>query len=243
MRSGGSAGRGRPRVQRTTQGSSPSTSTTSAWASDVAMSEPCPPAFIRTAPPIDPGTPTAHSNPVSPTAAVRRATTGSAAPPPAVTIEPSMSMSEANSVMLTAIPAKPSSATSRLDPRPTTSTGRPEARRAAATARRSSTVRARTNRAAGPPTLYVVIGASGSSLVASDPRTRAAMSALASPVLTPPSGGSGGRGSPRGAWRCPRSPSRCTRRPAPPHRPGTTPGPRAAAARRPERADGRRARR
>ena len=38
-------------------------------------------------------------------------------------------------------------------------------------------MRARTNRAAGPPTLYVVIGASGSSLVASDPRTRAAMSA------------------------------------------------------------------
>ena len=30
------------------------------------MSEPCPPAFIRTAPPIEPGTPTAHSNPVRP---------------------------------------------------------------------------------------------------------------------------------------------------------------------------------
>ena len=40
------------------------------------MSDPCPPAFIRTAPPIDPGTPTAHSNPVSPAAADRRATTG-----------------------------------------------------------------------------------------------------------------------------------------------------------------------
>ena len=49
------------------------------------MSEPCPPAFIRTAPPIEPGTPTAHSNPVSPAAAVRRASTGSATPPPAVT--------------------------------------------------------------------------------------------------------------------------------------------------------------
>ena len=47
-----------------------------------AMSEPCPPAFMRTAPPIEPGTPTAHSNPVSPAAAVRRATTGRLAPPP-----------------------------------------------------------------------------------------------------------------------------------------------------------------
>ena len=50
-----------------------------------AMSEPCPPAFMRTAPPIDPGTPTAHSNPVSPAAAVLRATTGSAEPAEAVT--------------------------------------------------------------------------------------------------------------------------------------------------------------
>ena len=49
------------------------------------MSEPWPPAFIRTAPPTEPGTPTAHSNPVSPAAAVRRASTGSATPPPAVT--------------------------------------------------------------------------------------------------------------------------------------------------------------
>ena len=52
------------------------------------MSEPCPPAFIRTAPPIDPGTPTAHSKPVSPAATVRRATTGSAAAAPASTSLP-----------------------------------------------------------------------------------------------------------------------------------------------------------
>ena len=50
-----------------------------------AMSEPCPPAFMRTAPPIDPGTPTAHSNPVRPALAVRRATTGSRAAAPART--------------------------------------------------------------------------------------------------------------------------------------------------------------
>ena len=30
------------------------------------MSEPCPPAFMRTAPPTEPGTPTAHSNPRQP---------------------------------------------------------------------------------------------------------------------------------------------------------------------------------
>ena len=51
------------------------------------MSDPCPPAFIRTAPPIEPGTPTAHSNPVRPAAAVRRASTGSATAEPAVHID------------------------------------------------------------------------------------------------------------------------------------------------------------
>ena len=38
-----------------------------------AMSLPCPPAFMRTAPPTEPGTPTAHSKPVTPADAVRRA--------------------------------------------------------------------------------------------------------------------------------------------------------------------------
>ena len=42
-----------------------------------AMSEPWPPAFIRTAPPIEPGTPTAHSKPVRPARRRRRASTGS----------------------------------------------------------------------------------------------------------------------------------------------------------------------
>ena len=41
-----------------------------------AVSEPWPPAFMRTAPPTEPGTPTAHSRPRSPAAAVRRARTG-----------------------------------------------------------------------------------------------------------------------------------------------------------------------
>ena len=49
------------------------------------MSEPWPPAFIRSAPPTDPGTPTPHSRPCSPAAADLRATTGSLAPAPART--------------------------------------------------------------------------------------------------------------------------------------------------------------
>ena len=49
------------------------------------MSEPWPPAFMRSAPPIEPGTPTAHSNPVRPAATVRRASTGSGTAEPAVT--------------------------------------------------------------------------------------------------------------------------------------------------------------
>ena len=51
-------------------------STTRTLVNVAAMSEPWPPAFMRTAPPIEPGTPTAHSNPVKAAAAVRRATTG-----------------------------------------------------------------------------------------------------------------------------------------------------------------------
>ena len=87
-----------------------------------AMSEPCPPAFIRTAPPTDPGTPTAHSKPVRPAAAVRRATTGRLAAPPARTVVPSMSMLAKCSPSTTARPSNPASATSRFEPRPTTST-------------------------------------------------------------------------------------------------------------------------
>jgi hypothetical protein len=53
--------------------------------STASMSEPWPPAFIRTAPPTEPGMPTIHSRPVSPRAAVRRPSTGSSTAPPAVT--------------------------------------------------------------------------------------------------------------------------------------------------------------
>ena len=40
------------------------------------VSDPWPPAFMRTAPPTVPGTPTAHSRPVRPADAVRRASVG-----------------------------------------------------------------------------------------------------------------------------------------------------------------------
>ena len=65
--SGGSRGRGRrparhPSSPRRGRRRGPSSSV-------AAMSEPWPPAFMRTAPPTEPGTPTAHSKPVSPAAA------------------------------------------------------------------------------------------------------------------------------------------------------------------------------
>ena len=56
--------------------SPPDRSSTRTLTRDAAMSDPWPPAFMRTAPPIDPGTPTAHSKPVRPAATDWRATTG-----------------------------------------------------------------------------------------------------------------------------------------------------------------------
>ena len=49
------------------------------------MSEPWPPAFMRTAPPTEPGTPTAHDSPLHPASATRRASTGRATAAPART--------------------------------------------------------------------------------------------------------------------------------------------------------------
>ena len=99
------------------------------------MSEPWPPAFIRTAPPTEPGTPTAHSSPWRPAAAVRRASTGRLTDAPAVTVVPSTTSSSKPPSGATTRPSKPPSATSRLEPRPstTTGTGRPSRARATAT--------------------------------------------------------------------------------------------------------------
>ena len=109
------------------------------------MSEPWPPAFMNTAPPIDPGTPTAHSKPVRAAAAVRRATTGRLAAPPATTsttapgpasVTWGTSMVVKCSPSTRASPGNPVSATSTLEPRPTTSTATPLARTAAVTSAR-----------------------------------------------------------------------------------------------------------
>ena len=98
-------------------------------ASVCATSPPWPPAFMRTAPPTEPGTPTAHSRPVSPAAALRRASTGRLTAEPARTSVPSISIVAHQGPRLTAMPGKPRSATSRFEPRPTTSTGSPLASR------------------------------------------------------------------------------------------------------------------
>ena len=93
------------------------------------MSEPWPPAFIRTAPPIDPGTPTAHSKPVRPRAAHCRARTGNGTDDPARTTARSTSISNrsVSAVADTTIPGNPASATNTLEPRPRISTGSPDA--------------------------------------------------------------------------------------------------------------------
>ena len=184
------------------------------------MSDPCPPAFIRTAPPSEPGTPTAHSKPRHPAAARRRATTGRANPDPprahGASDSSGITSSPPRPVTTTAIPGNPSSATSRFDPRPTTSTGNSDAARAAATASRSSRLRARTSKAAAPPSRYVVNGASETSRSARSPSISTARSVRsARSRLTPTSASGGGRSPLRATWRCRHSPSRCTRRPSP----------------------------
>ena len=98
------------------------------------MSDPWPPAFIRTAPPTEPGTPTAHSRPVSPAATVRRARVGRATAPPARTSVPSTRQRPKPGPRWTTTPANPASATSRLEPFPSTSTAGRGRRRAPATA-------------------------------------------------------------------------------------------------------------
>ena len=218
------------------------------------MSEPWPPAFIRTAPPTEPGTPTAHSNPVSPAAAVRRASTGSATPPPAVTDRRRASLAgsghdleladelgdgdrDAGEAVVGHQQVRPTADDQHRQP------GGPPRRRRPSAGRRAA--RARTSSAAGPPTRYVVSGPSGSSGDASGPRIAAATSTadatsgtasrdeLRLPSRRPPLLRRVGPGSPAGAWRCPRSPSRCTRRHARPRRRGTTPCPHVGATTRP----------
>ena len=101
------------------------------------MSEPWPPAFMRTAPPTEPGTPTAHESPDQPASATRRASTGRARAAPARTVGRTPGPAprswtggrdvrqsqpgEAEPRRRTS-PSKPASATKRFDPRPITKT-------------------------------------------------------------------------------------------------------------------------
>ena len=210
------------------------------------MSEPWPPAFIRTAPPIEPGTPTAHSKPVSPAAAVRRASTGRATPPPAVTTAAVARLAvrrqldvagqvgdgdgDAGEAVVGDEQVRAPADDEHGQP------GRAAGRGDRGAGRRA--VAARTNSAAGPPTRYVVSGPSGSSRVGdrargSRPRGSTAPAdgrATRRRHRRPSGAAPGGRGPRRAAWRCRRSPSRCTRRPGRPRRRGTTRRRRAAAA-------------
>jgi hypothetical protein len=145
---------------------------------DAAMSDPCPPAFMRTAPPIEPGTPTAHSNPVTPAAAVRRASTGSGTPPPATTSRAIGCVPCSRSTIVDVVrelgdrdgeAANPASATSMFEPRPITSTAH---RWRSHLGDRRRDRRATAPRRTGPPhppTRYVVSGASGTSRAARSP--------------------------------------------------------------------------
>jgi hypothetical protein len=116
------------------------------------MSDPCPPAFMRTAPPMEPGTPTAHSKPANPSWTECLATTGRLAPPPATIRVPSTSTASNPPPNCSTRPAYPPSATSRLEPRPTIATGTGPPAVAVAIARNSWRSAGRTNTAAAPPT-------------------------------------------------------------------------------------------
>ena len=90
------------------------------------MSAPWPPAFIRTAPPTEPGTPTAHSKPVSPAATVRRASTGRLVAPPArTTLAVTPRCRRSPHPAAARGPRRPGPPPAGWSPRPTTSTSSP----------------------------------------------------------------------------------------------------------------------
>ena len=133
------------------------------------MSEPCPPAFIRTAPPTEPGTPTAHSNPVSPAAAVRRASTGSATAAAGDDaprrrrrrhVERDLGRRGERHGDARRSPRRRPAGSSRARPRAPAARS-PHAPRRRERGRRRS--RRRRTAPAAPPTRYVVSGASGTS--------------------------------------------------------------------------------
>ena len=119
------------------------------------MSEPCPPAFMRTAPPIEPGTPTAHSNPVQPGGRGATGDDGQARRAAgARRCTPSTSIGGERRAQLHGDAGEARVGHEQVRSRcPITSTGSLAAAAAAATgAAGRSTASATTKRAAGPPT-------------------------------------------------------------------------------------------
>ena len=119
------------------------------------MSLPWPPAFMRTAPPIEPGTPTAHSKPTRP-AADACAARAPAAPPLRLrrttvpsTRDPLGHRGQRHGDAGEARRRRPAGSSHG----PTTSTGSPVSRTTSATSSSSSSVRGEANTAAGPPDL------------------------------------------------------------------------------------------
>ena len=134
---------------------------------EAAISAPCPPAFIRTAPPTVPGIPTHHSRPLRPAPTDRLANTGINIAPPASTMSPStvtaFSVGDGDITMTT--PSKPLSAIRRLLPRPITRVSTPGCRRKTSdTATTWSADDTLTTHEPLPPTPYVVNGPSALSL-------------------------------------------------------------------------------
>ena len=164
-------------------------STTLASNSTSTVSRPWHPAFIRTAPPTDPGTPTKNSSPPRPQRAAWRATTGSDAPAAALTSpEGSSSTVVRSPTSRSTKPLKPESAITRLDPLPRTSSSTPAAVAAFAAVTTSSSEAASTSQRAGPPSLYVVRGASSALGRARPAATRVSMGLVTFPTSPPATG-------------------------------------------------------
>ena len=230
----GTAGRAARPATCVTPAAASSRSNTSTSTRQAAMSEPWPPAFIRTAPPIDPGTPTAHSKPVS---AGRRRTAGQHRqrdrPAGATTTRRHRGPTDGSGIVIAS--AKPASeigepVEARRRRRACSSHGRRRAparrsrRRRRRLACRSSIDPTSTNRAAAPTDL---VGrhrrqrhvAAGTRRRVAQRASRAAVAIVAATIIdrSPRSPTAGDcravrRAPRRAARRCRRIPSRCRRR-------------------------------
>ena len=127
------------------------------------VSPPQAPAFMARAPPMVPGMPARNSIPTRPRRAAKRATLAQEAPAWArMPSSPTAARSCRQPWVSITVPGKPSSATSRLLPRPSQSSGSSGSRRRRNSARSAASA-GRYRRRAGPPTRQLVWRARGSS--------------------------------------------------------------------------------